>query len=190
MRLIKSDDYQSMPWKNGGGTTTQIASHPENATTENFAWRISMATVNNDGPFSRFPETERTLIVLEGAGIELTVAGGKEERLTRDTEPFTFAADTDAYAKLIDGSILDLNVMTRRNSFSHRVHKSSGPVERKIAIGTIVLFACDVSLQVQDGENTTNVAFGDTVIFDDGSHGLKIAPEGPGNYYLVELIRS
>jgi uncharacterized protein len=187
MRLIERADFQSMPWKNGGGTTTQIAVHPAHASTDNFAWRVSMATVNTDGNFSRFPETERSLVVLEGAGINLTVAGGKAERLTCDSEPFTFAADAEAVASLFAGPILDLNVMTRRHLFSHHLRRLSGSAECKTSSGTIVLFAWDVSLQVQDGGHTTNIASGDAAVFDDGSNGLRITPEGYGTYFLVEL---
>ncbi len=38
-----------MPWKNGGGVTTEICVSPPSGA---FDWRVSIATVNADGPFS------------------------------------------------------------------------------------------------------------------------------------------
>jgi environmental stress-induced protein Ves len=193
MRLLKAADYVSMKWKNGAGGTTQIAIHPAAATTENFSWRISMAAVTTDGPFSEFPETERTLVVLQGAGIELALSDGKSdgnaERLTNGSEPFTFAADRPAHAKLINGPILDLNVMTRRDRFTHLVRKFSGPAAWEASTGTVVLFSPAAGLQIDADAKTINLASGDTLIFDNGAGALRVIPEYPGNYYLMEFNR-
>lgn len=55
MKSLHARDYKRMPWKNGGGETVEIAIFPADASVETFEWRISMATVANDGPFSIFP---------------------------------------------------------------------------------------------------------------------------------------
>jgi environmental stress-induced protein Ves len=47
-----------MPWKNGGGETTEIAVFPDGAGLSDFDWRVSMARVDGDGPFSSFPGIE------------------------------------------------------------------------------------------------------------------------------------
>ena len=120
MKVLRNADHKRMPWKNGGGVTVEIAIHPKEASVDNFDWRISTATVANDGPFSVFPDIDRTLSVLEGNGIVLDVEG-LETTLTRDTAPFAFAADASSSARLIAGTITDLNVMTRRAKFTHHV---------------------------------------------------------------------
>ena len=61
MRILRAPDYRVMPWKNGGGTTTEVAVSPEGAGLDHFDWRISMARVEQDGPFSTFPGIDRTL---------------------------------------------------------------------------------------------------------------------------------
>jgi len=122
MQILRSADHKRMPWKNGGGVTVEIAIHPINASVDNFDWRISTATVANDGPFSVFPGIDRTLSVLEGNGIVLNVEG-VETTLTRETAPFAFAADASSGASLIEGPITDLNVMTRRRNFAHQVER-------------------------------------------------------------------
>ena len=70
-RVIRNEDLVRVPWKNGGGTTAEVAAFPEGSGFETFGWRISMADVASDGPFSLFPGIDRTLIVVEGDGIEL-----------------------------------------------------------------------------------------------------------------------
>ncbi|MGU3575263.1 HutD family protein [Brucellaceae bacterium C25G] len=120
--VLKAEDHRQMPWKNGGGVTVEIAIHPKGASVDNFDWRISTATVAEDGAFSIFPEIDRTLAVLEGNGIVLSVDGNKSI-LKQDSLPYGFAADASTTACLIDGAITDLNVMTRRGVYHHEVER-------------------------------------------------------------------
>lgn len=142
MRLLKAFDYCRMPWKNGGGETAEIAVHPAGASMDDFGWRISMATVASEGPFSLFPGIDRTLTVLEGAGMRLDVQGLPTALLDPASEPFSFAADAAASACLVQGPIVDLNVMTRRGHFAHRVRRTSSPSPMAGAAFTLV-FALD-----------------------------------------------
>ena len=76
MKLLRARNHRRMPWKNGGGVTTEIAVFPANAGLEDFEWRLSMATVASDGPFSLFAGIDRTLAVLEGEGLVLASRAG------------------------------------------------------------------------------------------------------------------
>jgi len=118
-RIIRNADLVRIPWKNGGGTTAELAAFPEASTFETFGWRISMADVASDGPFSLFQGVDRTLIVVEGAGIELDVEG-IAYRLDEAAPKLSFAGDDITTGRLIAGPIRDLNVMTRRGQFRHR----------------------------------------------------------------------
>ncbi|WFU08695.1 HutD family protein [Rhizobium sp. CB3090] len=125
MKLLRASDHKRMPWKNGGGETVEIAVSPEGAGLADFDWRVSMATVATDGPFSVFPGIDRTLSILDGGGMTLFIEGRERERLTQASEPLSFAADAPTSATLIDGTIMDLNVMTRRGRFTHSVQRIS-----------------------------------------------------------------
>ena len=70
MRLLPAAGHRRMPWKNGGGETVEIAISPADAGLDGFDWRLSMATVATDGPFSVFPGIDRSLAVIRGAGIQ------------------------------------------------------------------------------------------------------------------------
>lgn len=121
MKILRASDYRRMPWKNGKGETIEVAVYPENAGLDDFEWRISMASVTTDGPFSTFPGIDRTLSVLTGEGIELSVAGQPPVTLTQSSAPYSFPADQPTTGRLINGPITDLNVMTRRGAKSHEV---------------------------------------------------------------------
>ena len=101
-----------MPWANGRGTSYEIAS---NRNAEGFwTWRLAMAPVNEDGPFSRVECVNRSLAVVEGAGMNLSV-----DRKNIRCEPLQvvhFRGEAVTEAALIDGPILDINLMVRRKN--------------------------------------------------------------------------
>ena len=69
--LIPFAGLATLPWKNGSGSTTEIAIDPPSATFDDFHWRISLATISENGPFSVFPGVERTLALVDGHGLTL-----------------------------------------------------------------------------------------------------------------------
>ena len=111
VRHLRFGDYRVTPWKNGAGVTREIAAAAAAVGTDTSPdWRISMATITDDAPFSVFPGIARTLGVVDGAGIELVVAG--RPRLLRVGDaPEEFAGDVPASASPLDGPVLDLNLM-------------------------------------------------------------------------------
>ena len=86
-----------MPWKNGLGTTTEIAVHPPGAGLDAFAWRVSIADLGASGPFSIFAGYDRTLVQIEGAPMTLSHAGRGEKRLSL-LSPYRFAGELDTTA--------------------------------------------------------------------------------------------
>lgn len=121
MRKLTAADYLNMPWKNGGGTTTQLAIFPSDATLDDFDWRISTACVASDGPFSAFPGIDRSLAVMRGGGLTLTVDGAPV-MLDNGADPFIFRGEQHIEAMLKDGPVDDFNVMTRRSRCMHFLH--------------------------------------------------------------------
>ncbi|MFB2565122.1 HutD family protein [Rhizobium sp. IMFF44] len=164
--LLRSDSHRRMPWKNGGGETVEIAISPEGAGLADFDWRVSMATVATDGPFSVFPGIDRTLSILEGEGMILFIEGRAPDRLTQASEPLSFAADAPTSATLIDGTITDLNVMTRRGRFTHSVRRVAidGHKEITFQSGTTFVLCHRGSAEV-DG---MALAAGDCLLISNG----------------------
>lgn len=103
------------PWKNGGGTTREIAAWPEGAGIDGFDWRVSIATIDRPGPFSAFHGIDRVIMLLDGAGVRLRSGDGRiDHRLDRPHAPFAFPGDVALDCEMLGGSSTDFNVMTRR----------------------------------------------------------------------------
>ena len=131
-----------MPWKNGLGSTTEIAIHPSDAKLDDFDWRVSMAQVASDGPFSSFAAIDRTLLVLEGNGIDLSIAGQAEMRIDRETI-YCFPGDQPTSARLVDGAIVDLNVMSRRGTVAHDVKRIKFAGRHDFAVSAQTIFVVE-----------------------------------------------
>ena len=111
MRHLTPADYQTMPWKNGQGTTTQLAIEPAGArfADDAFLWRLSSAPVTADGPFSTFPGYDRLLAIWHGAGLLL------DGKPLLPGEVAYFPGDLPMHAALLDGPVLDFGVLFRRD---------------------------------------------------------------------------
>lgn len=121
--LLRAADRAWAAWKNGGGETATVAVFPETAGLSDFDWRVSIARVDGDGPFSAFPGIDRTLTLLSGGSMALN-----GHVLTPDSAPFAFDGGEAVQASVTGGPVHDLNVMTRRGRFSHSVARVRGPV--------------------------------------------------------------
>lgn len=83
--LLPPSGFRSMPWKNGSGTTKEIAREPE--TGENFLWRVSSALVEKSGHFSSYPAHHRLLTPLLG-NLRLLAEGAEVELAPGDIHSF------------------------------------------------------------------------------------------------------
>ncbi|MGN8061426.1 HutD/Ves family protein [Ralstonia sp. 22086] len=118
MKLIPADAMRRMPWKNGGGVTTEIAIAPAGATLDNFDWRVSTAQVDAAGPFSRFAGIDRSLAVIAGGRLTMHRADFEAVMLAPGEAPVRFPGEADVHATL-DAPLSDFNVMTRRDAWAH-----------------------------------------------------------------------
>jgi len=122
IQIIRYIECESSLWKNGGGSTKQLLISPKDADLTNFDYRISIATISSDGPFSQFPSIDRQLCILEGAGVKLKMmsndAAEANELILRPNEPaFCFSGETQIESQLLDKQIIDFNVMTKRGKY-------------------------------------------------------------------------
>ena len=140
MTLLRAADRAAVPWKNGGGVTREIAAWPPGSGFEDFAWRVSMAEIRVDGPFSTFAGVDRRLAVLEG-GLRLTVHGAGVFELSPQCAPLAFDGGVLASARLTAGPVLDLNVMTRRGVAFARIDQLVSRTELPAAPGARLVFA-------------------------------------------------
>ncbi|MBM6581028.1 HutD family protein [Microvirga sp. BT689] len=184
-RVIRSEDLVRAPWKNGGGTTAEVAAFPEGSGFDSFGWRISMADVASDGPFSLFPGIDRTLIVVEGGGIELDVEGIAYPLDTANPK-LSFSGDDITAGRLLSGPIRDLNVMTRRGQFRHWtrfVESGVALLAEETRAAFIVPF--DGSFDVTLGSAIHSLQVLDTLMLEASQDLILLS--GTGRAILVEI---
>ncbi|MFC5476310.1 HutD family protein [Paraherbaspirillum soli] len=138
MELHAFDDLIAAPWKNGGGSTRTLSSYPADAGFDDFLWRVSIADVDQSGPFSSFPGIDRVIMLLDGPGMQLNFADGKVHGLTTPLLPYCFKGEEQLDARLEGGACRDFNLMLRRGA-------ASGAVEVWHATPDVVE-ACDFRL--------------------------------------------
>lgn len=126
-------------WKNGAGMTREIAFGGSNG--KHFDWRLSVAEVAHDAPFSAFPGVDRCITLLRGTGMRLRADDGSvDHALTTPLAPFRFCGDAPLTAALVGGACSDFNVMTRRGRWRNEVEIHREAAE--LAGADIALLLC------------------------------------------------
>ncbi|MEO8675401.1 MAG: HutD family protein [Casimicrobiaceae bacterium] len=191
-RLLKPADYVRMPWKDGGGHTTEIAAHPADATLASFDWRVSIADVAADGPFSRFPGVDRVIVLLSGAGMRLA-GDAHAADLRAPFEPYAFSGDDALSCSLVEGPVRDFNLMLRRGRTQGRVVVVRDAAARIAPARWRVCHAVAGAIEcLVPGHPPLAVSLDDTVVFDDAGEAaggtLAINPLSAGAVAVVAAI--
>ena len=167
--LIPFAGLSAVPWKNGGGSTIQIAIDPPDAGFDDFDWRISLATIAEDGEFSVFPGVDRTLALVEGHGAAVDIDGESQVLLCPDEPVLSFGGESRLVAKLNHGPTTDFNVMTRRDCCHHTFgrRRLSGESSFATRADVTVLFLAqgDAITVSSDAERIGMVRY-DAVVFE------------------------
>ena len=112
MKVQRLSEHRAMPWANGLGTSYEVAS--DRNVDGVWTWRVAIAPVVLDGPFSAMPGVDRELVVVKGNGMVLDIDGESVECLSGQV--VRFPGDSTTFARLVDGSVVDLGLMTVRGS--------------------------------------------------------------------------
>lgn len=129
--VLRAQDYRRMRWKNGAGWTSEVFRCPD---ADDWNWRVSLAEVETDAPFSTFPGVERALVLLEGEGMRLRFDDGEVRDLLPPCGMQRFAGERPLVGQLVDGPSRDFNLMWKRG------HADVQLWRRPLA-GAMVLFA-------------------------------------------------
>ena len=110
MRVQRFGEHRAMPWANGLGTSYEVAS--DRNVDDMWTWRVAIAPVVLDGPFSVLPGVDRQLVVINGEGMTLSIDGEIVE--CHPGQVVRFSGDSVTIARLVDGPVVDLGLMTVR----------------------------------------------------------------------------
>jgi uncharacterized protein len=143
LHLVRLADVPRQPWRNGGGTTQELLAWPS---PEAWELRLSVASIESDGPFSAYPGVWREFTVLRGAGVRLAWSH-RAEVLTPEHEPIGFDGAEPPACTLLAGATQDLNLMIRRDAGRGRLwHAAPGApcagTGRSALRGVFALDAC------------------------------------------------
>jgi environmental stress-induced protein Ves len=152
-QLLALADVAATPWRNGGGVTRELLSGP---TSSDWRWRVSVADVAANGPFSRFEHTQRWFAVLEGAGVVLRFAQATH-RLDAHSDVLAFEGEWPCDCDLIDGATLDFNLMTRGlPAHMQRVCAQTHAYTPAVA-GLAAVFALHNETRITQGKHSLSV---------------------------------
>lgn len=185
--LIPFASLSPVPWKNGGGSTTEIAIGPPDSGFEDFDWRVSLATIEKDGAFSQFPGVDRTLALVEGHGMTLDIDG--DPVLVTDGDPvIAFDGSSNVTAKLNRGGSTDFNAMTRSDRCYHtfgrrRLTGTSTFVAR--ADITVLFLAEGETLELRNEKERIGLVRFDAVVLESGS--VWKLEAGQAMIYIVDV---
>jgi acyl-CoA thioester hydrolase len=129
IRRRARESWKTMPWKNGGGITHEILREGEGG--DGWGFRLSLAEVKEAGPFSQFPGVDRVIMLVEGKGFVLQRNDGLRISMACVGSPFAFHGEDSWSCTLIDGSVMDFNVMHVRGAAVAVAAREPGLISRR-----------------------------------------------------------
>ncbi|MEC5161858.1 uncharacterized protein ACFDR9_005213 [Janthinobacterium sp. CG_23.3] len=187
--FIAHADLVAAPWKNGGGSTTEVAVFPRGAGFDDFDWRISLATIARSGAFSVFPGIDRSLCLVAGDGVTLTLDGERRITLSAANPLLWFAGEAAVHAD-VASITTDFNVMTRRSRCRHQLERVSVPAELARRSPTTLLFVADGGAVVaRAGARAYTLGLFDALLLDaDDAMHWSLAAGAGATVFVADLI--
>jgi environmental stress-induced protein Ves len=187
-RVVPSYEYRRTRWKNGAGWTREI--HAEPPGRDDWDWRLSIAEVGADGPFSTFPGIDREVVLLSGEGMRLRFGNGAVADIRPPHGRHRFAGEAEVRGELIAGPTHDFNLMWRRDRYV-------ADLWRRPLVGAMVVFAEPGSTWIvhllagharfADASGLPDLAMGDTAFLEAGDARLRHVLDGGGEALLIRL---
>lgn len=188
-RVIPANEYRRERWRNGAGWTREIVAVPA---TGDWDWRLSIAEIERDAPFSQFPGVDRELVLLAGQGLSLHFEDGECHALHPPHGRLRFSGERVVRGELLDGPTQDFNLMWRRDA-------SAAELWHRPLVGPMVIFAepgttwavhlVAGQARFADDSGLPALQAGDTALLDAGEGRLRHVLDGGGEALLIRLQR-
>jgi environmental stress-induced protein Ves len=191
-RILPASSYRRMRWKNGAGWTSEILKvhRGDERDTNDWDWRLSIAEIETDAPFSAFPGVERELVLLSGNGLRLRFEDGSGHDLLPPHDRLRFAGERTAFGELIDGPTRDFNLMWKRD-------RCSAQLWHRPLVGTMVMFvdpgeAWAVHMlagqaRFADDSGLGGMQMGDTALLTAADIRMRHVLDGGGELLLIRV---
>ena len=196
MLHLRCEQYRSMPWRNGAGLTREIAREP--GTGDDFLWRLSLATIASNGPFSNYAGYRRSVTLIEGGGFQLAIPGQDPLVLDHLGATGLFPGDARAHCTLINGACTDISLMVRdpgtivavvriESAQPHSVPLDAGALKAVFCLRDApVLVSSDAPMPGGRLRTELELALHDTVLLDRHATTLSVGvPQGASAELLL-----
>ena len=118
--LLEPSSFRSSPWKNGGGTTIDIAeaNRPDHVSGDwaGLLWRFGRTAIVAPGPFSDLAGCDRAQVVVRGAGLVLELPDSEID-VRRPWSPVRFRGEDRITSRLESGPVEVVNLIADRTHF-------------------------------------------------------------------------
>jgi environmental stress-induced protein Ves len=188
-RVIAANEYRRERWKNGTGWTREILRVPDQA---DWDWRLSIAEIEKDGPFSVFPGIDRELVLMHGNGLRLRFSDGEVRELQPPHGRLRFAGEREVVSELLDGPTHDFNLMWRRDVITAELlHRPLvGPMLFFTEPGvTWAIHLLAGQAKFDQASELPPLWAGDTALLVDGEERGRYALEGGGELLAIKLVQ-
>lgn len=188
-QVIAANEYRRERWKNGTGWTREILRMPDQA---DWNWRLSIAEIERDGPFSVFPGVDRELVLIRGNGLRLRFSDGEVRELQPPHGRIRFAGERDVGSELLDGPTHDFNLMWRRDAVAAELlHRPLvGPMLFFTEPGvTWAIHLLAGQAKFDQASELPPLWAGDTALLVDGEKRGRYALEGGGELLAIKLTQ-
>lgn len=119
-RHLPANEYRRLRWRNGLGWTREIHA-ASRAAGEGWDWRLSIAEIEADGPYSIFPGVQREQVLLVGEGLMLDFEDGSERLLAPPHGRQRFSGDAAVQVRLQAGRVEVFNLMWQAGRVAPRL---------------------------------------------------------------------
>jgi len=188
--VIPANEYRRERWRNGLGWTREIHAHATAGPLGDWAWRLSIAEIEQDAPFSAFPGIDRELVLLSGNGLRLRFADGEVRELHPPHDKLRFAGERAVAGELLDGPTQDFNLMWRRDLVDAQLW-------HRPLVGPMVVFAEPGTMwavhllagqaRFADESGLHDLAATDTALLQADGTRLRHVLDGAGEALLIRL---
>jgi environmental stress-induced protein Ves len=166
---LNPDDYRSVPWKNGGGVTVDIAF-------EGDVWRFSRTPITEPGPFSDYPGFDRLQVLVAGSGLVLQTPTGEID-VRRPFQPVRFAGETKIVSRLEAGPVEVVNLLGDRSRVRLDLSVLEPGRSRRLGPGLHIAYCPGGHARLQLGEKTYDLE-ADGGLRIEGDAGTATCPVG------------
>lgn len=191
MHLVRKSALVPVRWKNDGGITHEVMRVPAGA--DPFRWRLSIASVEAEGPFSDFGGYDRTLVLLEGGEMRLTFRDDGTQAILREPgAQVEFDGGREVQCELPAGCCTDLNLLvaqsTAQRAWVERLEapRAVQPPPRSTLI--TFLISGTLSIDMDDGRAVT-LSHWDCAVFAPADRGAlqQAAGDSPPLVFFAAL---